>query len=111
MSNIKNQTQDLHSIELVQDLDHEAAATVSGGALDLSSLRNGEGSRLNNLTGRFSSLGSFNNIASWYEVTGNRNWYAWTGRNFTGTRYLLRAGRKGNLGGNANNNFESVSPA
>ncbi|MBN3872809.1 MAG: beta/gamma crystallin-related protein [Nostoc sp.] len=32
MSNINNQTQDLYSIELVQDLDHEAAATVSGGA-------------------------------------------------------------------------------
>ncbi|MEH2296424.1 beta/gamma crystallin-related protein [Nostoc sp.] len=32
MSNINNQTLDLNSIELVQDLDHEAAATVSGGA-------------------------------------------------------------------------------
>ncbi|MEH2415958.1 beta/gamma crystallin-related protein [Nostoc sp.] len=32
MSNINNQTQNLYSIELVQDLDHEAAATVTGGA-------------------------------------------------------------------------------
>ncbi|WP_414519500.1 hypothetical protein [Nostoc sp. PCC 9305] len=32
----------IYSIELVQDLNHEAAATVSGGALDLSSLRNGK---------------------------------------------------------------------
>ncbi|MEH2378317.1 MAG: beta/gamma crystallin-related protein [Nostoc sp.] len=34
MSQINNQTQDLYSIELVQDIDHEAAATCSGGAYD-----------------------------------------------------------------------------
>ena len=32
MSNINNQIQDLYSIEAVQDLSHETAAAVSGGA-------------------------------------------------------------------------------
>ncbi|MCC5613997.1 beta/gamma crystallin family protein [Nostoc sp. CHAB 5836] len=32
MSNINNQTQDLYSIEAVQDLSHETAAAISGGA-------------------------------------------------------------------------------
>ncbi|WP_414585621.1 beta/gamma crystallin-related protein [Scytonema sp. PCC 10023] len=32
MSNINNQTQDLYSIDAVQDLSHETAAAVSGGA-------------------------------------------------------------------------------
>ncbi|MDZ7955803.1 MAG: hypothetical protein RMY16_18265 [Nostoc sp. DedQUE12b] len=110
MSNINNQTQDLYSIELVQDVDHEAAATVSGGALILSSLFNGRGTK-RTYTGRNSSLGRLNNIASWFEVTGSRDWFAWTGRNFTGTRYRLRAGRAGDLSGRANNNFESARPA
>ena len=109
MSNI-NQTQDLYSIELVQDLDHEAAATVSGGALDLSSLRNGDGARLDNLRGRNASLGRFNNRASWYEVTGNRDWFVYTGENFTGSRRRLAAGSVNNFSGIFNNNVESARP-
>ncbi|MBN3873597.1 hypothetical protein [Nostoc sp. JL33] len=46
MSNIKNQTQDLYSIELVQDLDQEAAATVSGGKLYLSGGYNDTGYKI-----------------------------------------------------------------
>ncbi|MEH2251855.1 hypothetical protein [Nostoc sp.] len=109
MSNINNQTQDLYSIESVQDLDHEDAATVSGGSLDLSDLRNGKGRRLNNLTRSYATLGSFNNKATWYDVKGPRSWFAWSGKNFTGQRFLLKAGTKGNLRF-SNNNIESVSP-
>ncbi|MBD2452211.1 hypothetical protein H6G76_34955 [Nostoc sp. FACHB-152] len=109
MSQINNQTQDLNSIELVQDLDHESAATVSGGALVLSSLRDGEGTR-RTFNGRNPSLGNLNDRASWYEVTGTRDWFAYTGRNFTGTRRLLRAGTVNNLRGIFNNNFESARP-
>jgi hypothetical protein len=110
MSNINNQAQDLYSIELVQDLDHEDAATVSGGALVLTTDRGGDGNR-RRYTRRRSTLGSLNNEFSWYEVTGNRDWFAWTGQNFTGRRYRLRAGGKGNLRPGANDNFESIRPA
>ncbi|MCC5632166.1 hypothetical protein [Nostoc sphaeroides] len=110
MSHINNQTQDLYSIELVQDLDHEASATISGGGLDLSTSYNGKGDRVDDLTKGYSSLGYFNNKVSWYELTGKKDWYAYTGKNFTGTRYLLKAGSKSNLRGYANNNWESVKP-
>lgn len=111
MTHINNQAQDLFAIDGVQELTSESAAAVSGGTLDLSSLPSGKGSRLDNLSGRYSSLGSFNNKASWYQVKGNKDWLAYTGKNFTGQVYRLKAGAKGNLGGNANNNFESVRPA
>lgn len=111
MSHINNQTQDLNSIELVQDLDHEAAASVSGGNLDFSALFDGQGRRLNNVRGRNSSLGSFNNLASWYNVRGRTDWIAYTGTNFTGRSIRLRAGTVGNLRGIFNNNIASVRPA
>ncbi|MDZ8189994.1 MAG: hypothetical protein RMX96_34810 [Nostoc sp. ChiSLP02] len=111
MSNINNQTQDLHSIELVQDLEYETAATITGGALYLSTGYNASGSVTPGLTKGYASLGGYNNKVSWYQVTGNKGWYAYTGQKYTGKRYYLPPGTKGNLGGNANNNFESVLPA
>ncbi|MEH2371610.1 hypothetical protein [Nostoc sp.] len=110
MSNINNQTQDLYSIELVQDLDQEDAATVSGGALYISTGYNGSGSEIG-LGKGYTSLGGYNNKVSWYKVTGYKGWYAYTGKNYTGQRYYLKGNSQGNLGGNANNNFESVLPA
>jgi hypothetical protein len=108
MTNINKQSLDLFAIDGVQDLSSESAAAVSGGTLDMSALYNGQGSRLNNLKGSYRSLGWFNNIASWYQNKGNRDYIAYTGKNFTGTAYRLKAGTKGNLGGMANNNFESI---
>ncbi|OYD95805.1 hypothetical protein CDG76_12845 [Nostoc sp. 'Peltigera membranacea cyanobiont' 210A] len=118
MSNINNygvdmnnkQIKNLYSIEAVQDLSHEAAATISGGALDLSDKRGGEGRRVNNIANTQRSLGGFNNKASWYEVTGNRDWLVYTGENFTGTFKRLKAGTKGNFTGSFNNNIASVKP-
>jgi hypothetical protein len=110
MSHINNQTQDLYSIELVQDLDHEAAATVSGGALYL---HNKKG-KVVVLTGRDADLGAppgvddFDNPSS-YRITGNRNWYVYSGKNYTGRRYLLKAGTKGNF--TVNSSISSVIPS
>ncbi|MEH2242934.1 hypothetical protein [Nostoc sp.] len=111
MSNINDQTQDLYSIELVQDLDHEAAATVTGGYLYLSTGYNGSGSETPPLGKAYPDLGGYDNKVSWYKVTGNKGWYAYTGKNYTGKGYYLKPGSKGNLGGYANNNWESVKPA
>ncbi|MBN3876373.1 MULTISPECIES: hypothetical protein [unclassified Nostoc] len=119
MSNINNygvdmnnkQIKDLYSIEAVQDLSHEAAATISGGALDFSDKKDGEGRRLNNIANARRSLGSFNNKATWYEVTGTRDWIAYTGENFTGKSRRLKAGTKGNFTGPFNNDIASVKPA
>lgn len=108
MSNINNQ--DLYSIELVQDLDHEAAASVSGGTLYISKGYNDTGDDIG-LSKGYTDLGSYKNKVSWYKVTGYKNWYAYTGKNYTGKKYTLYAGTKGNLSGNADNNIESVLPA
>ncbi|MEH2358490.1 hypothetical protein [Nostoc sp.] len=110
MSNINNQTQDLYSIELVQDLDQETSATVSGGALVLSSNARGEGTRRTFSAARNRSLGSFNNIASWYEVTGKRDWFVYTGQNFSGRRLRLGAGKSNNLPASFNDDVESARP-
>lgn len=115
MSNIKNhevdmnnkQIKDLYSIEAVQDLDHEAAATISGGALFLSDKKNGQGQKVSfSLKVAARSLGNFNNKASFYELVG-RNVIVYTGENFTGKSRRLRAGSKGNFTGPFNNNIES----
>lgn len=110
MSHINNQTQDLYSIELVQDLDHEDAATVSGGTLYISTGYNDTGYDVG-LSKGYKSLGYYNDKVSWYKVTGDKGWYAYTGKNYTGTAYYLKPGSKGNLYGYANNNWESAKPA
>ncbi|MBW4616640.1 MAG: hypothetical protein KME21_26020 [Desmonostoc vinosum HA7617-LM4] len=119
MSNINNhevdmnnkQIKDLYSIEAVQELSHEAAATISGGNLKFSDKKGGKGARRNFRPGlgirTFGS--SFNNRASWYEVTGKRDWIVYTGVNFTGQLRRLKAGTKGNLTGPFNNNIASAS--
>jgi hypothetical protein len=103
----------INNIELVQDLDHEAAATVSGGALYL---HNKKG-KVVVLTSPDADLGAppgvddfndFNNPSS-YRVTGNRNWYVYSGKNFKGKRYLLKAGTKGNF--TVNSSISSVRPS
>lgn len=109
MSHINNQTQDLYSIELVQDVDHEAAATVSGGALYLSDYYNGKGYQVK-LTHAYYSLGSFNNKASWYNNTGDKDWYVYANKNYDGKPYVLKAHTKGNFYGYADNNWESAKP-
>ncbi|MDZ7990745.1 MAG: peptidase inhibitor family I36 protein [Nostoc sp. EfeVER01] len=116
MSHINNQTQDLYSIELVQDLDHEAAATVSGGALRLYNGFNFQGQG-KVLTGADKNLGippgvsGFNNKASSYWVTGLKNWIVYTGNSYNGQSKLLVAGTKGNFSGIFNDNIQSARPA
>ncbi|MEH2378319.1 MAG: hypothetical protein V7K27_05345 [Nostoc sp.] len=110
MSNINNQSQDLYSVELVQDLDYEAAATVTGGTLYISTGPSGSGSET--AVGKaYPDLGGYDNKVSWYKVTGNTGWNAYTGTDYTGQKYYLAPGTQGNLGGDANNNIESLQPA
>ncbi|MEH2352811.1 beta/gamma crystallin-related protein [Nostoc sp.] len=121
MSNINNQTQDLYSIESVQDLDNEAAAIVSGGAfssgkrvlssgtLILWNSPNARGNPIGFSRGK-KSLGAFNNKASSFQVVGNGDWYAFSGKDYKGFKILLRAGKIGNLPGIFNNNIESAVP-
>ena len=109
MSHINNQTQDLYSMELVQDLDHEAAASVSGGALYLSDYYGGKGEK-REYKGDSYSLGSFNNKASWYENTGGKDWYVYPDKYYKGKPQVLKAYTKGNFYGYANNNWESAKP-
>ncbi|MEH2317038.1 hypothetical protein [Nostoc sp.] len=112
MSNINNQTQDLYSIELVQDLDHEAAATVSGGVpgLVLTTDADGEGSR-RTFTGDNPSLGTFDNETSWFSLDeGNKDWFVYTGENFRGRRGFVKAGTSANFNSTFNDNIESAKP-
>ncbi|MDZ8186258.1 MAG: hypothetical protein RMX96_15570 [Nostoc sp. ChiSLP02] len=117
MSNINNhgvdmnnkQIKDIYSID-VQDLDYEAAATISGGALKFFDKKNGIGRRVFfTLKVAARSLGNFNNKASFY-VLGGRDVIVYTGENFTGQSRRLRAGSKGNFNGLFNNNIESFKP-
>ncbi|MEH1844370.1 MAG: hypothetical protein V7L25_05005 [Nostoc sp.] len=116
MSNINNQNQDLYSIELVQDFDDEAAATVSGGAFGYLALWNSPDGKTvkpiekNNIE-IFSSkrsLGRFNNIASWYFTSGKAGWIVYTRKNFKGAGFYLSPRGRGKLPGIFNNNIESV---
>jgi Peptidase inhibitor family I36 len=113
MSNINNQTQDLYSIELVQDVDHEAAATVSGGALILWSGFNATGNRrfitaADSNLGRAPGVTNFNNVASSYRVTLGQRWAAYTGFNFTGRRFVLSSSTLRNFPSDRNNVISSV---
>ncbi|MCC5669906.1 hypothetical protein LC653_40415 [Nostoc sp. CHAB 5784] len=110
MSHINNQTQDLYSIELVQDLDHEAAATVSGGALYLYD-KYGQKVLIDELTGADPDLGSAKNKASSYKVTGTKDWKVWIEEGYKpGKGKTLYAGTSGDLTGTYNNNVESAKP-
>jgi hypothetical protein len=107
MSSIK---QDLFAISGVSSLDQESAAAVSGGNLNLSDLTNNRGTRVS-LTSGVRNLGFFNNRASWYQVTGRRDWLVYANNNYTGGARRLRAGTRGNLTGFFNNDIQSARPA
>ncbi|MEH2358487.1 beta/gamma crystallin-related protein [Nostoc sp.] len=98
MSNINNQTQDLYSIELVQDLDHETAAAVSGGAAlelyDDSNFGNllvqtnqGTGNVGDNVNDRITSI-----------VVNEGTWRFFTDSQFRGVSADLGPGRYANIG-------------
>jgi|GEM_PF-6362491 hypothetical protein len=99
----------LFTIPGVSNIDEESATGVSGGALTLSSGRNNTGTRITR-TRADNSLGRFNNRASWYRVTGNRDWLVYANTNFRNEPRRLRAGTSGNLTGFFDNDVESVRP-
>ncbi|MBD2452212.1 peptidase inhibitor family I36 protein [Nostoc sp. FACHB-152] len=95
MSHINNQTQDLNSIELVQDLDHESAATISGG-IQVFSDANFSGFRLPSQAVRNLELvqgGVFNDEASSLFNETNQVWAFYSEANFRGKRLALRPGQ------------------
>ncbi|AKG22635.1 hypothetical protein [Calothrix sp. 336/3] len=101
------QSQDLFAIAGVSNLDQESAAAVSGGNLILTDLPFGRGERRTYTSSR-RTLGSFNNKASYYHVTGKKNWKVYYKINGQGGSRILKAGTRGNLTGIANNNIESI---
>ena len=110
MLTINKQSQDLHQIAGLQDLSHENAAAVSGGAAILADGFNLKGAliRLHGRRGtRFSNLGRFNNRASSVAIAPGEIWRFWTSTNLRGLRITLGRGTY-NLGGAANNNIESA---
>lgn len=108
MTHINTQSQDIFAIAGVSNLDTEQAASISGGTLDMSDYPNGKGQRVENLSGKYSNLGWFNNKASWYQVKGKRDWLVYPNKNFKGKPLRLKAGSKGNLTGFYNNDIESA---
>ncbi|MDZ8189993.1 MAG: beta/gamma crystallin-related protein [Nostoc sp. ChiSLP02] len=107
MSHINNQTQYLDSMELLQDLEYETAATITGGSLSLFDNPNGGGQSVR-LTSSDPNLQSFNNRASSFRVTPNQLWYGYTGRNYKGFRILLTPRLIKNLPGIFNNSISSI---
>lgn len=111
MLTTEKQSQDLNQIAGVQDLSHENAAAVSGGAAVLFDGRNRRGARrrFNRRPGQgVRNLGNFNNRASSVRIDGGEQWGFALGRNFRGVKFILGAGTT-NLGGNRNNNIESLA--
>ncbi|MBN3944551.1 MAG: beta/gamma crystallin-related protein [Nostoc sp.] len=98
MSNINNQTQDFYSIEAVQDLSHESAAAISGGAdLELFNDDNfgkplvqtneGTGNVGNDVNDRVTSI-----------IVNAGVWRFWTDSQFRGVSADLGPGRYPNIG-------------
>jgi hypothetical protein len=113
MSHISKQTQDLYSIELVQDLDQEAAATVSGGLLTLYDTVVGLGPlRITTVSdrnlGKDPNIDDFDNRASSYRVTPGQVWRAYTLPNYQGLSILLTPSGRKSLLGFFNNRISSV---
>jgi hypothetical protein len=119
MSNTVKESQNLfQQIPGLEDITKENAAAVSGGNLILSDLPNGFGLRRTLVNRDNHTLGvrppfpfplvNFNNRASWYRVTGNRDWVVYTGTFAGGSPRFLRRGTSGNLTGIFNNNIESA---
>ncbi len=107
MSNINKQPQSLDKIAGVQDISHENAAACSGGALRLWSEPNYAGIE-KSYTSDTPDLGSFNNLASSFEVASNEVYRLYTNRYYSGDYATLGGYYKNNLGWPINNNVESV---
>ncbi len=102
------QIKDLYSIEAVQDLSHEAAATISGGSqlFLATNLSQGLGITLKKAD---RNLGGFNNKATGYAVEGG-DWIVYSGKNFKGQSRRLESGTRGRLGPRLYMDIESARP-
>lgn len=89
MTHINTQSLDLFAIDSVQDLSHEAAATVSGGAVVADvvlwdrQIGKGRSFSTNKAIPDLRKVG-FNNIASAVQVTNNQKWAFYDLPNFKG---------------------------
>jgi hypothetical protein len=98
MSNINNQIQDFYSIEAVQDLSHETAAAISGGAAlelyDDSNFRK----RLVETNDGTANVGNDVNDRITSIVVNAGVWRFYTDSQFRGVSADLRPGRYANIG-------------
>ena len=92
MLTTNKQSQNLHQIAGVQDLSHQNAAAVSGGAAELATGLNGTGERLRFDNGSFRTLNVFNNRISSFSLAPRAIWRFWTGRNFRGQSVTFQGG-------------------
>ena len=95
MSNI-NQTNDLYTIDTVQDLSQESAAAIQGGAeiivyRDADFRGNALKIRANNANEQYQFLGAFNNSISSIKVLSG-TWQFFTNSNRTGLTQTLKPG-------------------
>ncbi|MBW4616639.1 MAG: hypothetical protein KME21_26015 [Desmonostoc vinosum HA7617-LM4] len=115
MSNINNhgvdmnnkQIKDLYSIEAVQDLSHEAAATISGGSELFLGDNDGTGITFRNA--KRSLPRPVKNKATHYAV-GNGDWIVYSGKNFTGQSRRLESRTRGSFGRRLFMDIESARP-
>ncbi len=112
MSNISNQSQNLYSIDGVQDLSHESAAAVSGGAdVTLYSGQDFRG-RSRGINDGQQRLGNFDNITSSVKVDGKVNkkvWRFYKDPGFRGASFDVGPGQsRSSLPPGFNNNISSL---
>jgi Peptidase inhibitor family I36 len=109
MSNINKKSPSFQEVTGVQDISHESAAACSGGIITLYDGANFTGTTFFRQTGSYSTLGSFDNRASSYNVQAG-SWRVFSGVNFTNAEVggsLLLTGA-GNLSSLWNNRISSI---
>ena len=116
MSKINNQSNSLYSIEFVQDISHESAAAISGGALevtdvtlysesDLQGFQFGSNKAIEDL----SEFG-FNDATGSITVANDQTWRFYENANFQGDFIEVGAGQSVNAGdfGMQISSFQSI---
>nr|MDZ8003338.1 peptidase inhibitor family I36 protein [Nostoc sp. DedSLP05]MDZ8100852.1 peptidase inhibitor family I36 protein [Nostoc sp. DedSLP01] len=100
-------TNNLYAIDTVQDLNEESAAAVQGGILVYTGA-NFRGRRDVQATRNLGSVG-LNNVISSIRNNTRKTWVFYTGTNFSGSRFSLRAGQSfSSLNRTFNNQISSL---
>jgi hypothetical protein len=111
MSHINNSSQDLFAIDAVQDLSHESAAAIGGGATTPDVILydrpyfQGNSRPIYNAVG---DLGNYDNKTSSIKVLSKKAWRFWASDYFKGRAITLNRGNYSQLPREFNNNIESL---